>query len=85
MLGHADSIATAPWPVYDEKHVAVSSIEYPIQVNGKLRGKISVGAELTKEEVEKEVMASEEVATILAGVVPKKVIVVPGRIVNLVV
>lgn len=85
MLGHADSIATAPWPVYDEKHVAVSSIEYPIQVNGKLRGKISVGAELSKEEVEKEVMASEEVATILAGVVPKKVIVVPGRIVNLVV
>jgi leucyl-tRNA synthetase len=85
MLGHADSIATAPWPVYDEKHVAVSSIEYPIQVNGKLRGKISVGAELSREEVEKVVMASEEVATILAGSVPKKVIVVPGRIVNLVV
>ncbi len=85
MLGHADSIATAPWPVYDEKHVAVSSIDYPIQVNGKLRGKISVGAELSKEEVEKEVMASEEVATILAGAVPKKVIVVHGRIVNLVV
>lgn len=85
MLGHAESISTASWPVYDAQHVAVSSIEYPIQVNGKLRGKITVAADMSKEDVETEVMASAEVATILAGATPRKVIVVPGRIVNLVV
>ncbi|MFM2377394.1 MAG: hypothetical protein RLZZ165_2491, partial [Bacteroidota bacterium] len=85
MLGHTTSIAHAPWPVYAEKYVTVATIDYPIQVNGKLRGKISVAAHLTRDQVETEVMASPEVAAILAGAVPAKVIIVPGRIVNLVV
>ncbi len=85
MLGHKASISAAAWPIYDAQRVAVSSIDYPIQVNGKLRGKITVAADMSKEDVEIEVMASPEVAAILAGATPKKVIVVPGRIVNLVV
>jgi leucyl-tRNA synthetase len=85
MLGHKESISAAAWPIYDAQFVAVSSIDYPIQVNGKLRGKITVAADMSKEAVEQEVMASAEVAAILAGAIPKKVIVVPGRIVNLVV
>jgi leucyl-tRNA synthetase len=84
-LGHATSVAHAQWPAYNEAYVAVSSIDYPIQVNGKLRGKVTVAADLSKEEAEAVIMASEEVAAVLAGATPKKVIVVPGRIVNLVV
>lgn len=85
LLGHTYSIAEAQWPKFEAKYVAVSSIEYPVQVNGKLRGKIVVAADMSKEDVEKEVLASEEVKGILAGAVVRKVIVVPGRIVNLVV
>jgi leucyl-tRNA synthetase len=84
-LGNTGSIAEAAWPVYEEKHVAVSSINYPIQVNGKVKGQIIVAADLTKEEVEKEVLASSEVQALLGGQELKKMIVVPGRIVNLVV
>jgi leucyl-tRNA synthetase len=85
MLGHGESISKAAWPVYEEKFVAVSSIEYPIQVNGKVRGKVTIPADLSKEEAEAAIMGSDEIAAVLAGATPKKVIVVPGRIVNLVV
>ncbi|MEP1329176.1 leucine--tRNA ligase [Pseudophaeobacter sp.] len=77
-------IATAPWPVADEAMLIEETITLPIQINGKRRGEISVAADLDKAEVEKIALAHEAVQKALNGGAPKKVIVVPGRIVNVV-
>ena len=78
-------IATAPWPVVDEAMLKDDTVTLPIQVNGKRRGEIDVPADMPKDEVEKLALAHEAVIRILDGGTPKKVIVVPGRIVNVVV
>ncbi|WP_417700281.1 leucine--tRNA ligase [Pseudophaeobacter sp.] len=77
-------IATAPWPVADEAMLIEASVTLPIQINGKRRGEITVAADLDKAEVEKIALAHEAVQKALNGGAPKKVIVVPGRIVNVV-
>ena len=77
-------IATAPWPVADEAMLVEDSVTLPIQINGKRRGEITVAADLDKAEVEKIALAHEAVQKALNGGAPKKVIVVPGRIVNVV-
>lgn len=84
-LGHRESIAYAPWPLHDEKYLVENSFEYPVSVNGKTRFKIPLSLQLTKEQVEKEVLSAEELKKYTSGNTPKKVIVVPGRIVNVVV
>ncbi|MFS4581837.1 leucine--tRNA ligase [Phaeobacter sp. C3_T13_0] len=76
--------ATAPWPVADETMLVEDSVTLPIQINGKRRGEITVAKDLDKAEVEKIALAHEAVQKALNGGVPKKVIVVPGRIVNVV-
>ncbi|MFV1491718.1 leucine--tRNA ligase [Phaeobacter sp. JH18-32] len=76
--------ATAPWPVADESMLVEDSVTLPIQVNGKRRGEITVAKDLGKDEVEKIALAHEAVQKALDGAAPKKVIVVPGRIVNVV-
>ncbi|SPJ26686.1 leucine--tRNA ligase [Falsiruegeria mediterranea] len=78
-------IATAPWPVADEAMLVDDTVTLPIQINGKRRAEISVPADMDKAEVEKIAMATEAVQKALDGSAPKKVIVVPGRIVNVVV
>ncbi|MEP1481530.1 MAG: leucine--tRNA ligase [Tateyamaria sp.] len=78
-------IATAPWPVADEAMLVSDTVTLPIQINGKRRGEITVPADMDKAEVEALSLASEPVQKALAGGTPKKVIVVPGRIVNVVV
>ncbi|MEO1555311.1 MAG: leucine--tRNA ligase [Pseudomonadota bacterium] len=78
-------IATAPWPVADDAMLISDTVTLPIQINGKRRGEITVPADMDKTEVEALSLASEPVQKALAGGVPKKVIVVPGRIVNVVV
>ncbi|MEQ6203168.1 leucine--tRNA ligase [Sulfitobacter sp. HNIBRBA2951] len=78
-------IATAPWPVADEAMLKDDTVTLPIQVNGKRRGEIAVPADMPKDEVEALALAHEAVIRILDGGTPKKVIVVPGRIVNVVV
>lgn len=78
-------IATADWPVADEAMLKDDTVTLPIQVNGKRRGEIDVPADMPKDEVEKLALAHEAVIRILDGGAPKKVIVVPGRIVNVVV
>jgi len=83
-LGHEGGIARATWPEYVESHTKVSSVTYPVQVNGKMRAKIEVPAEFTKEEVEQEVLSREEVKALIGDKTLRKIIVVPGRIVNLV-
>ncbi|MEP4039333.1 leucine--tRNA ligase [Pseudophaeobacter sp.] len=82
--GGTGLITTAPWPVADEAMLVEDSVTLPIQINGKRRGEITVAADLDKAEVEKIALSHEAVQKALNGGAPKKVIVVPGRIVNVV-
>ncbi|MCL5247256.1 leucine--tRNA ligase [Cellulophaga sp. 20_2_10] len=83
-LGHTTSIATAPFPAFDASHLVESSKEYPISFNGKMRFKLELPLDLSKEEIEATVMAHEKTIAQLQGREPKKVIVVPGKIINIV-
>ncbi|SFT92326.1 leucine--tRNA ligase [Sedimentitalea nanhaiensis] len=83
--GDAGLVATAPWPVADEAFLVEDSVTLPIQINGKRRAEINVPRDMTKDEVEKSVLGMDAVQRALNGSAPKKVIVVPGRIVNVVV
>ncbi|MDO6601233.1 leucine--tRNA ligase [Arenibacter palladensis] len=83
-LGHATSISTAPFPKFEGKYLVESSKEYPISFNGKVRFKLELPADLSKEEIEAAVMAHDKTQEQLQGRTPKKVIVVPGKIVNIV-
>ena len=78
-------IVNAPWPVADEAMLVESNVTLPIQINGKRRDEISVPKDMPKDEVEKLVLANEAVVRALDGASPKKLIVVPGRIVNVVI
>ncbi|OIQ28435.1 MAG: leucine--tRNA ligase [Alphaproteobacteria bacterium MedPE-SWcel] len=84
MLDGEGLIANAPWPQADEALLVEASVTLPIQINGKRRAEITVAADLDKAEVEKLALAHEAVQRVLDGAAPKKVIVVPGRIVNVV-
>jgi leucyl-tRNA synthetase len=84
-LGHPTSLAHGPFPVADERWLAAESVEYPIQVNGKLRSRVTVPADADGDAVQAAALADEKVAAALAGREPRKVILVPGRLVNLVV
>lgn len=85
LLGGEGLIVDAPWPVADEAMLVEASVTLPIQINGKRRGEINVAADLPKEEIEKIVLAHDAVTKALDGAQPKKLIVVPGRIVNVVI
>ncbi len=78
-------IIHAPWPKADEKMLVSDTVTLPVQINGKRRGELTVAADLDKAEVEKLGLAHEAVVRALDGAQPKKVIVVPGRIINVVV
>jgi leucyl-tRNA synthetase len=84
-LGSATSLAHGPFPVADPAYLVEDTVEYPVQVNGKVRGRITVPADADADVVEAAALADEKVQTSLAGATPKKVIVVAGRLVNLVV
>jgi leucyl-tRNA synthetase len=83
-LGHSESIATAPFPKFEAGYLVESAKEYPISFNGKMRFKLELPLDLSKEEIEATVMAHEKTQEQLQGRTPKKVIVVPGKIVNIV-
>ena len=85
LLGGEGLIAQAPWPKADPAMLVEDSVTMPIQINGKRRSEISVPKDLAKEEVEKLALADDAVVKALAGNAPKKLIVVPGRIINVVV
>ncbi|MDQ2094187.1 leucine--tRNA ligase [Rhodalgimonas zhirmunskyi] len=85
MLGGVGMITEAPWPVADEAMLIDDTVTLPIQINGKRRAEISVPKDMPKDEVEKIALATDAVQKALDGGSPKKVIVVPGRIVNVVV
>lgn len=84
-LGHTESISTAPWPQWDAQYLEEDSFSYPISFNGKTRLQLEFPLTLGKEELEAAVLANPEVQAKLEGKAPKKVIVVPKRIVNIVV
>ena len=83
-LGNDESLAHGPFPVADPRYLVTDTVEYPVQVNGKVRGRIVVAADAGRDVLESAALADEKVAAFLAGATPKKVIVVPGRLVNLV-
>jgi len=85
MLGREPSIFRTPWPAFDAEAAKVDEIEVPVQVNGKLRGKVVVAADAGEEDMKSAAMADDKVAKALAGKAVRKVIVVPGRLVNIVV
>ena len=84
-LGHSDDIVTAAWPVFDESALQQDNIELVIQINGKLRGKLSVAITASKETIEAMVLADEHVQRYIEGKPVKKLIVVPQKLVNIVV
>ena len=85
LLGGEGLVATAPWPKADPAMLVEDTVTLPVQVNGKRRAEITVAKDMPKEEVEKRALSMDAVQRALDGAAPKKVIVVPGRIVNLVV
>ena len=83
-LGHDGSVADSEWPVWDEEALKEDTVKYPVQFNGKMRFNIEVPAGSDKAAVEAAALADPAAAKWLEGKTPKKVIVVPGRIVNIV-
>ena len=85
MLGRPGLVATAAWPIADPAMLVDDTVTLPIQINGKRRAEITVPTDMAKDAIEALVLADPEVQKFLDGAAPKKVIVVPGRIVNVVV
>ncbi len=83
-LGHETSVCDAKWPTFDEKYLTESSVKYPISFNGKVRFTMEMPANASREEVERAALAHEQTPRFTEGRTPKKVIVVPGKIVNIV-
>ncbi|MBF6328939.1 leucine--tRNA ligase [Nocardia transvalensis] len=83
-LGHTTALAHGPFPVADPALLVEDSVEYPIQVNGKVRSRVSVPADADPETVEAAALSDEKLLEFLNGKQPRKVIVVPGRLVNVV-
>jgi leucyl-tRNA synthetase len=84
-LGHDKTLAYEPWPQFDEAMVTEETLEIPVQVNGKLRGRVTVVADISQEDLVLAAMAEPKVAAAIEGKSVVKRIVVPGKLVNLVV
>jgi leucyl-tRNA synthetase len=84
-LGHRESIAYAPFPAWNEAYLVENNFSYPVSFNGKTRLNLELPLSLSVPEIEKEVLSREEVKKYLNGGTPRKVIIVPGKIVNIVV
>jgi leucyl-tRNA synthetase len=85
LLGHRGSLAYGPFPVADERYLVEDTVEYPVQVNGKVRARVTVAADAGTDTVEAAALADEKIVAALAGRTPRKLIVVAGRLVNVVV
>ena len=84
-MGHSGSVCDAAYPVWEEKYLVRSSFEYPVSVNGKLRFRKEYALSMSPAEIQTAVVAEPEAAKWLEGKAPKKVIVVPGKIINIVI
>ncbi|MDO9137704.1 MAG: class I tRNA ligase family protein [Lutibacter sp.] len=83
-LGHTTSVSTVDFPIFEPKYLVESSKEYPVSFNGKMRFKIELPLDLSVKDIEDAVMAHEKTQEQLQGRVPNKVIIVPGKIINIV-
>ena len=83
-LGHAEPIHHQPWPEWDEKALVKTEVEIAVQVNGKVRGKLMVPADLSKADAERDLPATPDVQRLTAGKTIVKVVFVPGRLLNIV-
>ena len=85
LLGNTTTVCDAQWPQFNEEYLKESSVNYPVSFNGKVRFTLTLPAEMSREEVEKTALSNEQTQKYLEGKTPKKVIVVPGKIVNIVI
>lgn len=83
-LGHEGTITYVPWPTFDEEKLVDDTVEIAVQINGKVRTKLVVDKDITKEELEKVALTNEDVQKWIDGKELKKVIAIPGRLVNIV-
>ena len=83
-LGNTESISTAPFPIFKPQYLVESSKNYPVSFNGKMRFTMELPLDMTKDDIEKVVLAHQKTQAQLAGRVPKKIIIVPGKIINIV-
>lgn len=84
-LGHADTLAYEPWPKFDATLTRADAIEVPVQINGKLRAKLTVPADIDEATLRETALADEKVRALIEGKTIRKVIVVPGKLVNIVI
>ena len=84
-LGHKDTLAYEPWPEFDSSLAKEEEIEVPVQINGKVRHRLTVPADVDAKALEALALADPKVRELLAGKTPRKVIVVPKKLVNIVV
>ena len=84
-LGHQELVATAPWPKFEPSLLVEDMITLPVQVNGKKRAELTIAVDASQADVERAALALEAVRRALQGNTPKKIVVVPKRIVNVVV
>lgn len=82
--GNEGTVFDCAYPVYDETKLVKDEAEYAVQINSKMKAKIVLSKTLSKEETEKAVLAIPEIATSLNGAVPKKIIIIPGRLINII-
>ncbi len=83
-LGHEDTISYEAWPAFDEAKLVDDEVEIVVQINGKVRAKLNVPAEASREELQDIAMANEDVQEFIEGKTVRKVIAVPGKLVNIV-
>lgn len=83
-FGHTKSISTAEFPKFEAKYLVESTKEYPVSFNGKMRFKLELPMDFTKEQIQEAVMANEKTKQQLEGRTPKNIIIVPGKIINIV-
>ena len=84
VLGHSESIAHAPWPVLDPQYILESSVEIPVQINGKVRGRITIAADAAQSEIEHAALSDTNVKKHLEGHSVRKIIVIPKKMINIV-
>lgn len=85
LLGNTTTVCDAQWPQFNEEHLKESTVNYPVSFNGKVRFTLPLPADMSREDVEKTALADEQTQKYMEGKSPKKVIVVPGKIVNIVI
>ncbi|HWE38738.1 MAG TPA: leucine--tRNA ligase [Isosphaeraceae bacterium] len=85
VLGHRETLAYQPWPSFDPALLKDDEVEIPVQINGKVRGRVVVAADADRDAIERAARADEKVAAFLEGKAVKKVVVVPGKLISFVV